>query len=200
MDKRRGLLIGGSFPKNYIFKKGLGFRKGLGLRKDVKWGKSTQKGVTVSVTKERIYLAGLRTDEGYEYNSTIYIGNKIEYDSSNRLLSNPIINEGYKKLFVHFNADSSNTRPAYIGLINCSKLPNQYMTNEQNGNSYNSVKPTNTEYFLIGNSIHKFLGASYVDGEYTLEFDISNISEIMLNFWSGDHELTTLTIYNIWME
>lgn len=194
MDRRRALLAD-DFPANYIFKKGLGFRK------DVNWGKSTQKGVTVSVTKDRIYLAGWYSSGADKAHATIYIGKEIAYDSSNRLLSNPIINEGYSKLFVHFNVNpSNNTRPAYIGLIDCDKLPNNSIKNEQNQGHFSSVNPTDTTYFLIGNSIHKFLGVTEARGEYTLEFDISQIEKIMLNFWSGDHHLTTLTIYDIWCE
>lgn len=195
MDRRRALLAGGGFPVNYIFKQGLGFRK------DVNWGKGTQKGGYYSVTKDSIWLDGYYNSSSNTGHATIYIGEKVVFDSSNRLLSNPIINEKYTKLFIHFNVKSSDgTRPSYIGLINCDKLPNSSIRNEQNGSGYNKVTPKDTTYFVIGNTIHGFLGVTSAEGEYTLEFDVSNIDKIMLNFWSGNFSSRDLIIYDIWLE
>ena len=196
-DRRRALLSGG-FAQNYIFK------QGLGLREDIAYGWTTNtpyvgvEGGSI-VTKNSISVAG--GTEGLTF-GIIYMGSKIEYNSKGRLLKNAISVENFTKIYFRFYVDNSNsTVPAYINLINCSKLPNAYV--DETPSTPDAYRPDGyygKSYYHNPNSVHKMLGVSTASGEYTISFDISAINEIMISVWSGNQSGRNIAVYDIWLE
>lgn len=191
--RRRALMNAFLYPEDYLF------CSGQGLRKDLGYFFGLQSNQNCKVSSKLIHIEGVYDGTANPKHGTIYIGKGIEWDGD-VLKGNPIPTEGHGKLLVELDiSKATSTRNCYLCILDNADLSKFGKTQEGNNPKFIYSNYDDSPFFDVKDYI-SISGTSIASGTYIVEFDVSEIDSVLLNFWSQDFSNMYIDILNIWFE